>query len=145
MTRSRRFADARREGRVRRLSVRRQSRPAALARADLRYGGRKTEGVGALQETLKWRQPSYLTPETKSGSTIRLDHIAKQPGRYALYFHCQSGLVDRFRELYPDSFEFEGKRALVFEAGRKLPEKPLRHCIALALTHHLRKKPWPNP
>lgn len=104
-----------------------------------------TDGVGALQETLKWRQPSYLTPETKSGSTIRLDHIARQPGRYALYFHCQSGLVDRFRELYPDRFEFEGKRALVFEAGRKLPEKPLRHCIALALTHHLRKKPWSNP
>jgi hypothetical protein len=23
-----------------------------------------TKGVGALQETLKWGQPSYLTPET---------------------------------------------------------------------------------
>lgn len=101
----------------------------------------RTEGVGALQETLKWRQPSYLTPETRSGSTIRLDGIAKQPGKYALYFHCQSGLVDRFRTLYPDDFEFEGKRALVFEAGRKLPERPLRHCIALALTHHRRRKP----
>ncbi|MGE0154673.1 MAG: DUF1801 domain-containing protein [Reyranellaceae bacterium] len=100
----------------------------------------QTEGVGELQETLKWRQPSYLTPATRSGSTIRLAGIAKQPGKYALYFHCQSGLVDRFRALYPDRFEFEGKRALVFEAGRKLPEKPLRHCIALALTHHLRKK-----
>jgi hypothetical protein len=100
----------------------------------------KTEGVGALEETLKWRQPSYLTPETKSGSTIRLDRIAKQPGRYALYFHCQSGLVDRFRELYPDRFTFEGKRALIFEVARKPPERPLRHCIALALTHHLRKK-----
>lgn len=99
-----------------------------------------TEGVGALQERLRWRQPSYLTVETGSGSTIRLDRIAKRPGYYALYFHCQSGLVDRFRELYPDAFEFEGKRALVFEAGRRLPQKPLRHCIALALTHHRRKK-----
>lgn len=99
----------------------------------------RTEGVGALQETLKWRQASYLTPETGSGSTIRIDSIAKRPGHYALYFHCRSGLVDRFRELYPDSFEFEGKRALVFAASGKLPEKKLRHCIALALTHHLRK------
>jgi hypothetical protein len=33
-----------------------------------------TKGVGALEETLKWGQPSYLTPETKSGSTIRIDH-----------------------------------------------------------------------
>ena len=98
-----------------------------------------TESVGALQETLKWRQPSYLTPETRSGSTIRLDAVAKRPGRYALYFHCQSGLIDRFRELHPDSFDFEGDRALVFEAGKRLPEKKLRHWIALALTHHLRK------
>ena len=98
-----------------------------------------TDGVGALQETLKWRQPSYLTPEIRSGSTIRLDHIAKKPGCYALYFHCQSGLVDRFRELYPDSFEFEGKRALIFDIAKRLPEKQLRHCIALALTHHRRK------
>lgn len=99
----------------------------------------RTDGVGALQETLKWRQASYLTAETGSGSTIRIDSIAKRPGHYALYFHCQSGLVDRFRDLYPDSFEFEGKRALVFAADRKLPEKKLRHCIALALTHHLRR------
>ena len=28
-----------------------------------------TKGVGALQQTLKWGQPSYLTTETKSGST----------------------------------------------------------------------------
>jgi hypothetical protein len=97
-----------------------------------------TEGVGRLEETLKWQQPSYLTPESKSGSTIRLDHMARQPGKYALYFHCQSGLVERFRELYPDAFEFEGKRALLFKSGKKLPQKKLRHCIALALTHHLR-------
>ena len=32
-----------------------------------------TKGVGALEETLKWGQPSYLTPQTKSGSTIRID------------------------------------------------------------------------
>ena len=98
-----------------------------------------TEGVGPLLETLKWRQPSYLTPATKSGSTVRIDAVAKRPGHYALYFHCQSGLAERFRELYPDSFEFEGKRALIFEAGKRLPENKLRHCIALALTHHLRK------
>lgn len=29
----------------------------------------KTEGVGPLTETLKWGQPSYLTDETKSGTT----------------------------------------------------------------------------
>lgn len=26
----------------------------------------QTEGVGRLEETLKWEQPAYLTPETKA-------------------------------------------------------------------------------
>jgi hypothetical protein len=34
-----------------------------------------TKGVGALEETLKWGQPSYLTTKTKSGSTIRIDRV----------------------------------------------------------------------
>lgn len=98
----------------------------------------RTDGVGPLTETLKWGQPSYLTEQTRSGSTVRLDRVKKGDG-YALYFHCQSGLVPRFRELYPDTFRFEGKRALTFEPGDRLPVRALRHCIALALTHHLRK------
>jgi hypothetical protein len=100
----------------------------------------QTAGVGALQETLKWGQPSYLTVETGSGTTVRIDRIKASQGRYAMYFHCQSGLVDTFRELYPESFVFEGKRAIVFEATDRVPIGALRHCIGLALTHHLRKK-----
>jgi hypothetical protein len=38
-----------------------------------------TRGVGALEETLKWGQPSYLTTETKSGSTIRIDQVNPPP------------------------------------------------------------------
>ena len=60
-----------------------------------------TEGVGALQETLRWGQPSYLTPQTKSGSTIRIDQAKSAAGRYAVFFHCQTDLVETFRELYP--------------------------------------------
>jgi hypothetical protein len=140
VTRSRRFADA--DVQAAFAAYPPDVRAELMALRELIFDtAANTDGVGALHETLKWRQPSYLTPETRSGSTIRLDHIAKQPGRYALYFHCQSGLVERFQELYPDKFQFEGKRALLFDVGRKLPTKPLRHCIALALTHHLRKRP----
>lgn len=35
-----------------------------------------TRGVGRIEEALKWGQPSYLTTETKSGSTVRIDHVA---------------------------------------------------------------------
>jgi len=99
----------------------------------------KTTGVGRLTETLKWGQPSYLTEETGSGTTVRIDRL-KADDAYAVFFHCQSGLLGQFRELYPDTFKYEGKRAIHFAAGDRLPVRELRHCIALALTHHLRKK-----
>ncbi len=99
----------------------------------------RTEGVGPLQETLKWGQPSYLTSESGSGTTVRIDRLKSGNG-YAVYFHCQSGLVETFRELYPDTFRDEGKRAIVFETGERVPVRALRHCLGLALTHHLRRK-----
>ena len=99
----------------------------------------RTTGVGRLTETLKWGQPSYLTEETGSGTTVRIDRLKSGDG-YAIYFHCQSGLVGQFRELYPDTFTYEGQRAMHFAAKDRLPVRELSHCVALALTHHLRKK-----
>lgn len=99
----------------------------------------KTNGVGALTEALKWGQPSYLTAQTGSGTTVRIDRLKKSDG-YAVYFHCQSGLVESFRALYPDTFRYEGRRAILFDAKERVPARALRHCIGLALTHHARKR-----
>ena len=101
---------------------------------------KKTKGVGALEEALRWGQPSYLTSETGSGSTIRIDKIRNEPNKYSIYFICTSGLIDEFKELYRDELEFVGNRSIVFDVGDRLAEEPLRHCISLALTHHLRKR-----
>jgi hypothetical protein len=100
---------------------------------------KSTEGVGALKETLKWGQPSYLTTETGSGSTIRIDQVKSAAGQYAIYFHCQTNLVETFRELYPE-LRFSGNRAILLDASEALPEAKLRHCVALALTYHLKKR-----
>jgi hypothetical protein len=99
-----------------------------------------TPGVGVLTETLKWRQPSYLTKETGSGTTVRIDRLKSDSGGYAVYFHCRSGLVSQFRELYPDTFAYDGKRAITFGPDDRPPCGELKHCLALALTHHLRAK-----
>lgn len=99
-----------------------------------------TPGVGALEETLKWGQPSYLTPSTKSGSTIRIDKVKSNPEHYAMYFHCQTSLVGTFRELYSDEFTFIANRCILFDVKEEVPTGILRHCIALALTYHLRKR-----
>jgi hypothetical protein len=101
---------------------------------------RTTDGVGALQETLKWGQPSYLTAETKSGSTIRIDRVKSAPNQYAVYFHCQTDLVETFRQLYPTELSYGGNRSILLNADDAVPAAALRHCVALALTYHLSKR-----
>jgi hypothetical protein len=99
-----------------------------------------TPGVGALQETLKWGQPSYATAATGSGSPIRLDALSDGAG-VALFFHCQTDLVETFRHLYPDTLVFVGNRSITLAgAPDAAQEAALRHCMALALTYHARKR-----
>ena len=97
----------------------------------------QTPGVGALTETLKWGEPSYTPKKPRVGSSVRLG--ARKDGTVAAYFICHTHLVDRFREIYPDDFTFEGNRALVFDGASPLPEAELKHCIAMALTYKLRR------
>lgn len=59
----------------------------------------KIEGVGELEETLKWGEPAYLTTQTQSGSTIRIDWKQSTPDQYSMYFNCQTS----FRQLLPKS------------------------------------------
>lgn len=90
-------------------------------------------GIEDLQECLKWGEPSYTC---RKGSTIRVAWSTKHPDLCGVYFNCNSSLVETFRELYPDSFTVSGNRALLFTATDPLPEKPLRHCLSLALRYH---------
>ena len=89
--------------------------------------------VTALEETLKWGEPSYLT---KHGSTIRMDWKEKKPRQYAMYFKCTSKLVPTFRTLYGELFEFEGNRAIIFQLDEEVPEAELKNCIRAGLTYH---------
>lgn len=97
-----------------------------------------TPGIGVLKETLKWGQPAYLTPETKSGSTIRLG-LPKQGG-FALYTHCQTTTLSDFRSIFPDDFAYDGNRAVHFKDGTALPLEKLRLLIRSALTYHLKRR-----
>ncbi len=99
-----------------------------------------TEGVGEIEETLKWGEPSYLTPKTKSGSTVRIDWKEKNETQYAIYLKCTTNLVESFREKYPTEFKYGGNRSIIFDENDEIPVAELSDCIALALTYHLRKK-----
>jgi hypothetical protein len=97
-----------------------------------------TEGVGQIEETLKWGQPAYLTTESGSGTTIRLDGMKE--GGHALYVHCQTSLVDNYRALYDGVLRFGGNRSILFDAGDRPPKAALEHCIRMALTYKLKDR-----
>ncbi|MBL7003228.1 MAG: DUF1801 domain-containing protein [Gammaproteobacteria bacterium] len=93
----------------------------------------ETEELEHLTETLKWGEPSYCC---KSGSTLRMDWKEKNPTSYALYFNCNSKLVDTFKTLYGSIFSYEGNRAIVFRLDEEIPITEVKHCIKLTLTYH---------
>ena len=99
-----------------------------------------TAGVGPLEEVLKWGEPAYVTSHSKSGSTVRVGWKKSRPTQYAMYFNCQTSLVETFRSLFPKDFKFEGNRAIVFDVGAAVPADALAFCIAAALTYHVNRK-----
>ena len=98
------------------------------------------ESVGKIEETLKWGEPSYLTPQTKSGSTIRIAWKKSQREKYSIYFKCTANLVPAFKKKYPKKFKFGGNRSIDFSILDEVPIQELKCCIALALTYHRNKK-----
>lgn len=103
-----------------------------------------TPGVGKLDETLKWGEPAYVTTQSGSGSTVRIAWKASSPSRYAMYFNCQTDLIETFKTMFPNDFAFDGKRAIVFEDAMAVPSDALAVCIAAALTYHRRKAAAPS-
>jgi len=64
---------------------------------------KEIEGLEALEEALKWGEPSYLT---KRGSTVRINK-RKNFNEYAMYFSCSTSLVATFRIVFKNTFTFE--------------------------------------
>ena len=96
----------------------------------------ETDDIGEIEESTKWGEPSYIA---KGGSTVRMDWKKSNPTHYAIYFHCKTKLVDTFKELYRNTFKYEGNRAIIFNLEEEIPVEELKHCIALSLTYHRRK------
>jgi len=102
----------------------------------------ENEEIGELEETLKWEQPSYLTSNPKSGTTIRLaaidSKLETKSTEFGIYVHCQTTLIAEFKEMYPE-LKYDGNRAIVFNSSKKLPIKKIKYFIYLALSYHHRK------
>lgn len=92
-------------------------------------------GAGPLTETLKWGQPAYLTEATGAGTTVRL---GLDKGTPAIFFHCQTSLVESFRADFPEAFAYAGNRALHLRDG--FDRDALGICLGRALTYHRNKR-----
>lgn len=92
--------------------------------------------LGSVEESLKWGELSYLA---KGGSPIRIGWRPKSPDEYCLFFHCQTALVETFKEIYGDLFAYEGNRAILLQRSKTVPIEELKHCVRLALRYHKRK------
>jgi hypothetical protein len=90
--------------------------------------------VGKMQESLRWGQPAYLTPQTKSGSTLRLG--APRSGGFAIFAHCQTDIISSFIATFPGQDQFDGNRAILFQNVQQID--PARHGLLIrhALTYH---------
>ena len=98
----------------------------------------QTEGCGQVRECLKWGQPAYLTEKPKSGTTIRIDAARDRPNSYAIFFHCQTRMIVTLRDLYEGELVFDGNRAIRMTTDKPPPEEIIKHCLAMALTYHLK-------
>ncbi|QAX31566.1 DUF1801 domain-containing protein [Leisingera sp. NJS204] len=96
----------------------------------------QTPEAGRVEEALRWGQPSYLTPERKTGTTLRLG--VPKGARFALFVHCQSRLIPEFAAAFPAWDRFEGTRAVLFNDPAEV--EPIRHgwLIKRALTYRIR-------
>ena len=106
-----------------------------LAARALIFEAAQAADVGPLTETLKWGQPSYLTDASKAGTTLRLGVSGDRP---AVFFNCQTTLVEGFRSDFPDAFEYIGNRVLVLSKADD--PAALSLCLSRALTYHRDKR-----
>jgi len=98
----------------------------------------QTDGVGEIEETLKWGQPGYVTVRPKTGTTIRIDRDPSGKGDIALYVNCRSSLVSDWRALFPE-LTYGGDRSVHLKLSAPWPEDALSQMITMALTYHKAK------
>lgn len=96
----------------------------------------KNKSVGELEECLKWNEPSYLTSQSKSRSTLRIDWKQKSPDQIHIYVNCKTKLITIYKELFSDDFEYDGNRCISLPINKRLPKRKLSKLIKIALTYN---------
>lgn len=94
-------------------------------------------GAAPVREELKWGQPSYTAAHRHESTPVRLAMVTDDE-RFGLFCHCQSSVVPDFRAAFPDDFDYDGNRGILFRPGDDLQLDRLRLCVEHALTYRRR-------
>lgn len=116
-------------------AVPKPARDHLLALRSLIFDIAATLPVGRVEESLKWGQPSYATPDTKAATPIRL--ALTKGGDVGIFTHCQSTVMADFQTIAPKSMRFDGNRALHLDPHAPLPTGDITPLIRAALTYRL--------
>ncbi|TKZ21691.1 hypothetical protein FAP39_03565 [Shimia litoralis] len=93
--------------------------------------------IGHLSEALRWGEPSFLTKQSGSGTTLRISWSAKHPDDIGIYVICRTDMLEQVRSLYPDSFRYVGTRGAMLSLNSDIPEDAVAFCGQRAFTYHL--------
>ncbi len=95
--------------------------------------------IGQIEECLKWGEVSYVPHHPKSGTTIRFSYRPASE-QCAILVHCSTTLIDNFKNQYPDAFEYEKNRAILFPPNKDIDICLLTEFLKNALSYHLNPK-----
>jgi sorbitol-specific phosphotransferase system component IIA len=91
------------------------------------------EGVGPLEETLKWGEISYLNP---AGTTLRIGTPKGNAEQVAIFVHCGTKVVHTLKERGCDTLRFDGNRCIRLPDGN-LDQPDVVRAIEEILTYKL--------
>lgn len=92
--------------------------------------------IGTVQEVLRWGQPSYITPDRKAATTLRIG--THKSAAFAIFAHCQSGVITNYATRFPCWDRLDGNRAVLFNDTSEVEPFRLGTLIRDALTYHLK-------
>ena len=96
-----------------------------------------TKSIGRLEENLKWGQISISTTRPRTGTPIRIDGNM-DAATYSIYVPCSTSLIEDFRALHPNMFDYHGNREIRLDLDAPMPEVELTLFITAALRYYLK-------
>ncbi|MFT6674686.1 MAG: hypothetical protein ACJAVM_000869 [Sulfitobacter sp.] len=96
-------------------------------------------GIGVLEESLKWGQPSWRPQRPRTGSTLRISWDAATPQILPLFVDCKTDLAARMQTLYPDLAANDGRRRIGFDLHGALPAQAIAHLAQMTFCYHLKR------